>query len=148
MLSFVDIVLVLVILCGTALSRPIQVADEATMRFWSAPDLSTTQCFTQHAAFASDCASLVTNPITTADWTNVASLGAPPVFKPFCSGSCCIFTNTPDMPVEDLVSAGSTLIGCLQPVNGLLNGVTKLESGSSVCLADSTAANSCFHVPQ
>ncbi|KAF7341565.1 hypothetical protein MSAN_02053300 [Mycena sanguinolenta] len=141
---FVDIILALAILGGAAFSRPIQVADETTMRVWSAPELTTTQCFAQHAAFASDCASLLTNPSTTADWTNVAPLEVSPVFKPFCSGSCCIFTDTPDMPIEDLVSAGSTLMGCLQPVNGLLNGVIKLKSGGSVCMADLTGTNSCF----
>ncbi|KAF8193969.1 hypothetical protein K438DRAFT_1969258 [Mycena galopus ATCC 62051] len=122
-----------------ALSRPI--ADD--QRFWSA-DIRTTQCFTEQAASAADCQVLLANP-PSADWTNFAPSGAPPVFNPFCSGSCCIFTDTPDMPIEDLVSAGNTLMGCIQPANLLLNGVTKIESGS-VCIADPTAANSCFNL--
>ncbi|KAJ7222986.1 hypothetical protein B0H12DRAFT_1150808 [Mycena haematopus] len=147
---FLDIILGLAIFGGTALCRPIQLADETMMHFWSPPNTGTTQCFAQQAAVASDCASLLTNSVTTANWMNVAPPGAPPVFNPFCSGTCCVFTDTPDMPIEDLVSAGDTLMGCIQPVNGLLNGVTKIGStSSSVCMADSTGANSCFHqVPQ
>ncbi|KAJ7221792.1 hypothetical protein B0H12DRAFT_1151682 [Mycena haematopus] len=138
---FLDIILGLAIFGGTALCRPIQLADETMMHFWSPPNTGTTQCFAQQAAVASDCASLLTNSVTTANWMNVA---------PPRRTAGCVFTDTPDMPIEDLVSAGDTLMGCIQPVNGLLNGVTKIGStSSSVCMADSTGANSCFHqVPQ
>ncbi|KAJ7881803.1 hypothetical protein B0H14DRAFT_1499569 [Mycena olivaceomarginata] len=137
-----ELSLAMIILTGHASSRPI---PNENMRFWSA-DVRTTQCFTQRAAIASDCQALVANPAVP-DWTNLAPSGAPPVFRPFCSGSCCVFTDSSEMAVEDLISAGNTLMGCVEPANGLLNGVTKTESGS-VCMADTSGANSCFHSSQ
>jgi hypothetical protein len=99
-----ELSLAMIILTGHVSSRPI---PNENMRFWSA-DVRTTQCFTQRAAMyahpaffcpipysshsnllrsASDCQALVANPAVP-DWTNLAPSGAPPVFRPFCSGSC------------------------------------------------------------
>ncbi|KAJ7028934.1 hypothetical protein C8F04DRAFT_1398662 [Mycena alexandri] len=101
-----------------------------------------TQCSTDHAAIASDCQLLLENP-PTPDWINVAAPDSTPIFKPFCSGSCCVFTDMADVAFDALVSAGDTLMGCSQLANGLIKGVTKTQSGQ-ICMADSTGANSCF----
>ncbi|KAF7355878.1 hypothetical protein MVEN_00916400 [Mycena venus] len=138
--SFLEVSLTLLTLAGYALGRPINIAGES-QRFWRL-DVGTTQCFTARAAIATDCQALLANP-PIPDWTNLAAADVPPVFNPFCSGSCCVFTDTSAVPTEDLVSAANTLMGCLEPANGLINGVTKTEKGS-VCMADSTGASSCF----
>ncbi|KAJ7921425.1 hypothetical protein B0H13DRAFT_2656093 [Mycena leptocephala] len=143
MLSFLGTALTVAILTGYALGRPI--STDASQRFWRL-DVGKTQCFTQRAAIASDCQLLLANP-PLPDWTNVAPAGATPVFQPFCSGSCCVFTDTADLTTDELLSAGSTLMGCLEPANGIINGITKIESGS-VCLADKTGAKSCFRSVQ
>ncbi|KAJ7664754.1 hypothetical protein B0H17DRAFT_1091541 [Mycena rosella] len=101
-----------------------------------------TQCFTHRAATASDCQSLLAGP-GAPDWTNVAPAGAAPIFKPFCSGSCCIFTDTEDVPTDALLSAGTTLLGCVESANGLVNGITK-TAAAGVCLADATGESGCF----
>ncbi|KAJ6514635.1 hypothetical protein DFH09DRAFT_1332990 [Mycena vulgaris] len=125
---------------GLVSARPINEPHPLLRRL----DVGDTRCFTHRAAPASDCQSLLENaPATGPDWTNVASAGAAPVFKPFCNGSCCIFTDTKDVPTSALVSAGTTLLGCTEPANGLVNGITKTET-AGVCLADATGAAGCF----
>ncbi|KAJ6514356.1 hypothetical protein C8R47DRAFT_570798 [Mycena vitilis] len=141
MLSFLGFALTVVLLAGCGLGRPVPAIYE-TQASWRL-DLGNTQCFTERAAVASDCQTLLANPPGTANWTNVASPNAQPIFNPFCSDSCCIFTNTADIPTDELVMAGNTLIGCLQPANGFVNGVTETDSGG-VCMADPTGADSCF----
>ncbi|KAJ7645231.1 hypothetical protein DFH06DRAFT_1477072 [Mycena polygramma] len=142
MLYFLGLALTVVLLTGCGLARPVPAIYE-TQTSWRL-DLGNTQCFTERAADASDCQTLFANP-PTANWTNQASPGAQPIFNPFCSGSCCIFTTMADIPTDELVMAGTTLIGCLQPANGLVNGVTETPSGG-VCMADPTGANSCLCV--
>ncbi|KAJ7082296.1 hypothetical protein C8R44DRAFT_823065 [Mycena epipterygia] len=122
----------------SVLGRP--VGNQAPFS-WSLGGARETQCFTQHAAPVSDCQYLLSN-LPTPDWTNVGT-DSPPIFKPFCSGSCCLFTDTPDVPTDELLSAGATLMGCREPANGLINGVTKTDT-SGVCLADTTGANGCL----
>ncbi|KAJ7728477.1 hypothetical protein B0H16DRAFT_241549 [Mycena metata] len=120
-----------------ALGRPI---TSQRPLLWSF--VEDTQCSTEHAAIASECQLLLENP-PTPDWTNVAPPDAIPMFKPFCRGSCCVFTDTADVAVDALVSAGDILMGCSQLANGFIKGVTKTQSGR-ICMADSTGANSCF----
>ncbi|KAJ6554878.1 hypothetical protein B0H19DRAFT_153455 [Mycena capillaripes] len=140
MLSIFETALAVALLTGYALGRPINDFGGAQL-LWRL-DIGQTQCFTNRAANASDCQSLLANP-QTPDWTNVASAGAHPIFRPFCNGSCCVFTDTKDVSTDELVIAGNTLMGCFEPAQGLINGVTKTEQGS-VCVADPTGANSCF----
>ncbi|KAJ7200838.1 hypothetical protein GGX14DRAFT_659573 [Mycena pura] len=127
-------------LTGYVLALPLSLPG--TMQaVWSLND-GETQCFTAHAAPTSDCRALLENP-PAPDWTNVARAGAPPLFKLFCSGSCCLFTDTQNAPADDLVRAGNTLLGCAQPANGRVNGVTKTDA-AGVCLADETGGDFCL----
>ncbi|KAJ7486807.1 hypothetical protein FB451DRAFT_1554011 [Mycena latifolia] len=137
MRSFLAIIFTLASL-GSVLGRPV-VQDHRLLRRL---DVGESQCFTRHAAISSDCQALLAN-LPSPDWTNIATTGSAPIFKPFCSGTCCIFTDTKDVPTDTLVSAGTTVLGCVEPANGLVNGVTKTET-SGICMADTTGANGCF----
>jgi hypothetical protein len=41
----------------------------------------------------------------------------------------CVFTDTADLTTDELLSAGSTLMGCLEPANGIINGVCGFFGG-------------------
>ncbi|KAK7058105.1 hypothetical protein R3P38DRAFT_2844346 [Favolaschia claudopus] len=106
-------------------------------------DVDITQCFAKRAAIAADCESLLADP-PIPDWTARFSASSQRVFKPLCHRSCCVFTDSEDIAVEDLVDAGNTLMGCLQPANGLINGVTSTEDGIRICIADAgSGAETC-----
>ncbi|KAJ7166996.1 hypothetical protein C8R46DRAFT_1095724 [Mycena filopes] len=123
-----------------ALGRPIMPQKPLS---WSV-GVGETQCSTERAAATSDCQLLLADPLTSPDWTNLAPADAPgSIFKPFCHATCCLFTNTRDVAVETLLSAGDVLMGCSQPANGLMEGVTKTQGGD-ICMADPTGAGSCF----
>ncbi|KAJ7159235.1 hypothetical protein C8R43DRAFT_352099 [Mycena crocata] len=124
----------------SALGRPVTEDHPLLRRL----DVGDTQCFTQHGATASDCQALLTDPSATPDWTNVASAGVVPIFRPFCSESCCLFTDTKDVVTDALISAGTTLLGCEETANALVNGVTKTKA-AGICLADKSGASGCFH---
>ncbi|KAJ7097085.1 hypothetical protein B0H15DRAFT_31430 [Mycena belliarum] len=128
-------------LLGLALARPIIQDAQFLLRLDAGE--TRTQCFTQRAAQASDCQTLLSSP-PPPDWTNVAAAGSAPVFKPFCNASCCLFTDTKGVLTDDLVSAGATLLGCEQLGKGLVNGVTKSGTAGFFCLADAMGAEGCF----
>ncbi|KAJ7720092.1 hypothetical protein DFH07DRAFT_858952 [Mycena maculata] len=134
---FFAIFLTAATLTGLVFGRPI-----STQKPLMPLQIGETQCFTERAAITSDCEALLANP-PTPNWTNVARTGASPVFNPFCGDSCCVFTDTPYVPTDALLSLGTTLLGCSEPANGLINGVTKTDA-TGICLADRMGASTCF----
>ncbi|KAJ7090512.1 hypothetical protein C8R44DRAFT_861293, partial [Mycena epipterygia] len=135
MLFWLDTLFTITTLYVSILGHPVGHEPSSLLRRLDAGE---TQCSTEEAATASECQSLLSNP-PVPDWTNIAT-GSTPVFKPFCSGSCCLFTDTPNVPTDELLSAGTTLMGCTEPANGLVSGVTKTDT-AGVCLADTTGGN-------
>ncbi|KAJ7064315.1 hypothetical protein C8F01DRAFT_1130961 [Mycena amicta] len=127
-------------------------------------DVGDAQCFTERSASADACHALLnsaanltpdwtdlTESATQAileskplpDWTDLSKTATQTIFRPFCNGSCCLFTDTHNASVDALVEAGTRLLSCEQPANGVVSGATK-TSTAGVCIADDTAADFCL----
>ncbi|KAJ7289349.1 hypothetical protein C8J57DRAFT_430520 [Mycena rebaudengoi] len=84
-----------------------------------------TRCYTTQSAPSSDCQTFLSDATTLKpDWTSITTVGSISIYRPFCSGSCCLYTDKRYLTTDDLVHAGTKIMTCVQESNNEVNGVS------------------------